>query len=431
MAYKPGNNDALDELMRQADEVLKEDDGGYFHEADPEDLDLFLNYGNNYGRNRQPGVRQPVAPEPEPREPAPAIPAYNVDFMNERRASRPAARQPAPPARVAYEPAPAYEPEYAPPAEPPKKKKKRRKKHRLLKVLLVLALLVGGLAIWLGTIIKPPETDDPIGPRKSGAATILLCGTDEEGTRTDTMMLLYLNAKEKSINLVSLPRDSMTLTTAGDHAKLNSAFGRNDGKADPENGMEELMGYVADIIGYRPDGYMLISLDGFVDIVDIMGGVEFDVPQDMFYEDPSQDLYIDLKEGLQTLNGTDAMGLVRFRKGYANQDLGRVEVQREFISACMDQWLKVSNVAKLPKVLSAIGDCTTTDLSKGNMLWIALTAWRCGIGNIETATLPGYADNVYGASYYILDRDGVAELVNGYCNPYEVTIDASDLNIVD
>lgn len=191
------------------------------------------------------------------------------------------------------------------------------------------------------------------------------------------------------------------------------------------------MGYVADIIGYRPDGYMLISLDGFVDIVDIMGGVEFDVPQDMFYEDPSQDLYIDLKEGLQTLNGTDAMGLVRFRKGYANQDLGRVEVQREFISACMDQWLKVSNVAKLPKVLSAIGDCTTTDLSKGNMLWIALTAWRCGIGNIETATLPGYADNVYGASYYILDRDGVAELVNGYCNPYEVTIDASDLNIVD
>ena len=97
----------------------------------------------------------------------------------------------------------------------------------------------------------------------------------------------------------------------------------------------------------------------------------------------------------------------------------------------MDQWLKVSNVAKLPKVLSAIGDCTTTDLSKGNMLWIALTAWRCGIGNIETATLPGYADNVYGASYYILDRDGVAELVNGYCSPYEVTIDASDLNIVD
>ena len=87
--------------------------------------------------------------------------------------------------------------------------------------------------------------------------------------------------------------------------------------------MEAPLDYVADIIGYRPDGYMLITLDAFVDIVDLMGGVEFDVPMDMFYEDSSQDLFIDLKEGKQTLDGYAAMGLVRFRKGYYDQDLGR------------------------------------------------------------------------------------------------------------
>lgn len=434
MAYKPGDNDALDDLLRQADAVLKDDTGRYFQEADPEDPDLFLNYGNNYGQKRRP------APQPYEQPPqGPSIPAYNADYRGEGRgyaqpAPRPGAYRPEPapyePEAGYYQPLPRPEPPQPAPAEKPKKKKRKRK-HRLLKVLLVLALLLGGAALWLSTIIKPPRTDVPIGDRKSGAATILLCGTDEEGTRTDTMMLLYLNAKEKSVNLVSLPRDTMTLTTAGDHAKLNSAFGRNDGKEDPEHGMEELMGYVADIIGYRPDGYMLISLHGFVDIVDLMGGVEFNVPQDMFYEDPSQDLFIDLKEGLQTLNGYEAMGLVRFRKGYSNQDLGRVEVQREFISACMDQWLTVGNLGKLPKMLSSITDCTTTDLSTGNLLWVALIAWRCGISNIETATLPGYADNVYGASYYILDEDGVADTVNEYCNPYEVTIDASDLNIVD
>ena len=104
---------------------------------------------------------------------------------------------------------------------------------------------------------------------------------------------------------------------------------------------------------------MLVSLDAFVDIVDLMGGIEFDVPMDMFYEDPSQDLYIDLKAGLQKLDGYEAMGLVRFRKGYVDQDLGRVDIQRQFISACMDQWLTISNIGKVPRVLSTMQASST------------------------------------------------------------------------
>ena len=78
--------------------------------------------------------------------------------------------------------------------------------------------------------------------------------------------------------------DGYEETTSGKNAKLNSAFGRNNGKEDPVEGMENLMLYVRDIIGYEPDGYMLISLEGFVKIVDLMGGVEFHVPQDMFFD---------------------------------------------------------------------------------------------------------------------------------------------------
>ncbi|OLA32231.1 MAG: hypothetical protein BHW33_00685 [Firmicutes bacterium CAG:137_57_8] len=229
-------------------------------------------------------------------------------------------------------------------------------------VLLVVLLLIGGAYLWIRSTMKMPETDQPIGARKEGAATVLLCGTDQEGTRTDTMMLLYLNAREQAITLVSLPhlnareqaitlvslpRDTLTHTSSGSDAKLNSAYGRNDGG---QEGMEALLDYVSDIIGYRPDGYMLITLDAFVDVVNLMGGVEFDVPMDMFYEDPSQDLYIDLKEGKQKLDGYEAMGLVRFRKGYADQDLGRVDVQRQFLSACMDQWLTLPNLVKLPQI---------------------------------------------------------------------------------
>ena len=275
--------------------------------------------------------------------------------------------------------------------------------------------------------IQMPETTQPIGARKEGAATVLLCGTDQEGTRTDTMMLLYLNAQEQAVTLVSLPRDTLTHTASGNDAKLNSAYGRNNGG---EEGMEALLDYVADIIGYRPDGYMLITLDAFVDIVDLMGGVEFDVPMDMFYEDSSQDLFIDLKEGKQTLDGYAAMGLVRFRKGYYDQDLGRVDVQRQFLSACMDQWLTLPNLVKLPQILSTMHASSESSLTTGNLLWIAYTAWRSGLGNLQTETLPGYADMLDGVSYYILDPEGVADVINRCCNPYTREIDASDLNIV-
>jgi len=191
-----------------------------------------------------------------------------------------------------------------------------------------------------------------------------------------------------------------------------------------------VVNYVADIIGYRPDGYMLITLDAFVDIVDLMGGVEFDVPMDMFYEDSSQDLFIDLKEGKQTLDGYAAMGLVRFRKGYYDQDLGRVDVQRQFLSACMDQWLTLPNLVKLPQILSTMHASSESSLTTGNLLWIAYTAWRSGLGNLQTETLPGYADMLDGVSYYILDPEGVADVINRCCNPYTREIDASDLNIV-
>ena len=380
------------------------------------------NYQNNYGRPNEP------RPEAQEEAPGPAIPAYNVDFQNEDR-RQPRRQSPRKNHRETYEegedlprrPAPSRQP------KPSKRRKKRRGVRLLAGVLLVVLLLIGGAYLWIRSTMKMPETDQPIGARKEGAATVLLCGTDQEGTRTDTMMLLYLNAREQAITLVSLPRDTLTHTSSGSDAKLNSAYGRNDGG---QEGMEALLDYVSDIIGYRPDGYMLITLDAFVDVVNLMGGVEFDVPMDMFYEDPSQDLYIDLKEGKQKLDGYEAMGLVRFRKGYADQDLGRVDVQRQFLSACMDQWLTLPNLVKLPQILSTVQASSESDLTTGNLLWIAYTAWRSGLGNLQTVTLPGYADMIDGVSYYILDPAGVADVINQSCNPYTREIDANDLNIV-
>ena len=188
-----------------------------------------------------------------------------------------------------------------------------KKVWKLMKTLIAIALilaivLVGAYAIFAEQPIGDGKT---LGVRKDGVSTILLAGTDADGTRTDTIMLLNVDSVANTANLVSIPRD--TFVSGGYNVpKINSAYGWA-GKG--EDGMQELMDRVTETIGFTPDGYLLVDLDSFVDLVDLMGGVKFDVPMDMRYSDPAQNLTIDLTAGMQKLDGQQAMGLVRFRHG--------------------------------------------------------------------------------------------------------------------
>ena len=330
-----------------------------------------------------------------------------------------------------YSQQPVYvqEPYYGQPGPYDKpRRKKRRKKHRFLRFLLKLAALLLALLILAGVgsvlFSKMPESDQPLGPRKDGCCTILLCGTDEEGTRTDTMLLLYLDRNAKKARLLSLPRDTM-VNRDNPVPKLNGAYGANGlGK----KGMNVLMDYVKDLVGFRPDGYMLIDLDCFADLVDAMGGVTYDVPMDMEYNDPTQDLYINLKQGLQKLSGEEAMWLVRFRSGYAMADLERVRVQRDFLGAAIRQWKSLTRLPRAPYAALLLIKNTTTDLSYRNLCWTALTLVRCVTEGLESDTLPGEPKYVNGGAYYVEDRQAAAELVNEKYNPYETEITTDDLH---
>ena len=305
----------------------------------------------------------------------------------------------------------------------PRRRKKRgffRVLLRILALLLVLVILGGAVSVLLA---RMPESDAPIGPRRDGCCAILLCGTDKEGYRTDTMLLLYLDRNRGQARLLSLPRDTM-VNRDNPVPKLNGAYGAN---GMGEKGMDVLMGYVKDLVGYRPDGYMLIDLDCFEELVDLMGGVRFDVPMDMEYNDPTQELYIDLKAGPQKLNGKEAMWLVRFRSGYAMADLERVRVQRDFLAAALDQWASPSKIFRLPGAMSLLMKNTQTDLGYRNLCWIGLTALKCG-GSFESDTLPGEPAWVNGGAYYVEDRAAAAKLVNEKYNPYEKEFTADDLH---
>lgn len=307
---------------------------------------------------------------------------------------------------------------------------KKRKKHRvlrffgklLLSLLLIFAVLVGTLHF----LAKEPKSLRPFGARKEDCCTVLLVGQDKESYNTDTILLMRLDRANRAINLMSIPRDTKVNSTYTPH-KINAAFAANGGSSGREaEGMDALMDYTAQCVGFRPDSYILIDLSVFVKLVNLFGGVEFDVPQDMYYDDPSQDLHIALNEGLQTLNGEEAMGLVRFRSGYANADIGRVSVQRDFVKAAIEQWATPWNLFRLPVALGMLIKNCETDMSLLNLYWLAESALLCGTDNMYMTVMPFYFSDIY---VIVNANQEYLDLINSRFNPYEREVTWEDLNI--
>ena len=182
--------------------------------------------------------------------------------------------------------------------------------------------------------------------------------------------------------------------------------------------MEELMTQMNKLTSFIPNNYTLINLNAFVKIIDLMDNVDFDVPMDIQYSDPSQNLNIDLKAGEQHLDGSQAIQLVRFRSGYAMADITRTQVQRDFVKAALTQWVSLKNVLKLPVLVNIMRENVTTDLSVRNMFWVGRTLLRCGVGDMQTDILPGSAKYIGRGSYYVADPDGVAALMKASYSPY-------------
>ena len=288
-------------------------------------------------------------------------------------------------------------------------------------LLVFLALCIGiGLVFW-NLLIVPPKAGEA--GREAGNTTILVAGTDHSGINTDTIMLVNFNGSEQRVSIMSIPRDTRVDVTFRP-AKINGVYAS---KGMGEKGMHWLCDYVRQCVGIMPDAFILIDLDCFVDVVDALGGVLFDVPAKMDYDDPSQDLYIHLDPGLQHLDGKEAMGLVRFRKGYALQDLERVNVQREFIKSAIQQWYEEKDYYKMYKAFTILKDNCLTNLSVPNFLWMWKSMSDWGTVNFEAMTIP----HTIGKSYiYIKKNEELLQIINEYFNPYTQEVSFADLNIV-
>lgn len=318
-----------------------------------------------------------------------------------------------------------------------KKKNSRLRRQRRIVLLLVIVIFVLAAAIAVsGALMKKPQVDVPDveqtgsteeqeSKRKDGFYTILVCGTDDGNGGSDTIMLAAVDTENKEINVASIPRDTL-VNEDWTVKKINSAYNRG--------GIEGVEEQVEKITGFPVDFYVTVDLKAFIELVDAIGGVDFDVPINMNYDDPAQNLHIHFKAGMQHLNGQQAMEVVRFRHnndggGYPLQDLDRIQTQQAFLKAVADKLFSLQSVIKVPEFARIFFDNVKSDLALGEMVWFGNQALEIGTENIHFSTLPGEAMTVYGGSYYVLDKDACLDLINTSLNPYKEDLTAADLDI--
>lgn len=258
--------------------------------------------------------------------------------------------------------------------------------------------------------------------RKGGFYTILVSGSDDGNGNSDTNILVAVDTVNGYVYGVSIPRDSKAVWDGKSH-KINAAFGKG--------GMTKLAEVVSDQLGIPVDYTVSVDLTGFEALVEAIGGVNFDVPIDMDYDDPIQNLSIHFKKGVQHLSGADAMRVVRFRHnndgtGYGSEDLGRMQTQQKFLKAVAKKMLTIENlVTKMPDYADIFNRYVDTNLSIFDIARFGNAILKMGVDKIDFSTLP----NEWRSPYIYLIPDETLTLVNTYLNPYVEDRTAEDLHL--
>lgn len=312
--------------------------------------------------------------------------------------------------------------------------RRRRKRGEIILCVLLVVILAGAfgaaklyasLKLWEGKAEKSDfvASADVSSEAKDQLLNIALLGTDGDGFRTDVNIVASLNLTTKEVHLISVPRDTRVVMTDDMIAYLEK-----NGRTVPEaNGvygqckLTEVHAYAGEgnrstfsvamleeILGIDIDYYVKVDLDAFKDIVDAVGGVEFDVQERLYYSDPAQGLYIDLYPGPQVLDGEKAEMLVRFREGYAQKDLKRIEVQQEFLKAFIAQVCSSDKImSNLDSYIKIFMEKVESDMPVATALKYAGYIKEIDPAAITTDTIPGE-----GGAYFDMDEEGTKELVD-------------------
>ena len=284
-----------------------------------------------------------------------------------------------------------------------RRKSKKKKSGKLLGFLFLLVFLLGiwfgvnvynnggGLQGVLATILGQKYAEF----NNLDTKYVLVLGISEDinAKLTDTIMIGAYNPKTQKAALISISRDTFVGSSMGSAKasdKLNAIYA--------SKGVDGVLKKVNNLTGLDIKDYVIVNNKALVDIVDAIGGVKYDVPIDMEYDDPTQDLHIKLKKGMQKIDGEKAEWLLRFRHNndgssypstYGDNDLGRMKTQREFIKETVKQTVSLKNIFKIKKLSDAVFNNVETNLDKDTIYAYATCAINFETENLNSYVLPG------------------------------------------
>lgn len=315
-----------------------------------------------------------------------------------------------------------------------KRKKSGRKKTAIAVCILavICVLAVGAVALMKNyrpfeqkpettadpnvTTSKPLENSPEI---KEKSVNVLVCGLDESESLTDVIMLVSFDIENKKAQVLQIPRDSFV----GDEYisyKINSVYGHPDAGQTKIGALIEILNeqYKLPI-----DHYVTVTIPGFRDIVDSMGGIKINIPQQINYL-PGKVLY----PGEQVIDGEKAEWFVRYRAGYANADIGRIGAQEIFLQALMDA-VKDKGRMEMVSILTQNMGNITTDMSLSEIIDYAGVGFELNSDDIEFYIVPGEGIMYNGYAVYAVDIEGTADILNEHFRDYTDKISASELDI--
>lgn len=329
-----------------------------------------------------------------------------------------------------------------------KAEQKKRQRRSILLVIALILILIGAYAAakvwvkmdqWQG---KAEQSDFVVSASEQekikDVINVAVLGTDEDGFRADVNMLVSFNTTTKELHMISVPRDTRVVLTDDmiNYLEENEEYVPNRNGVYGQCKLTEVHAYAGEgnrctfsvammeeLLDVQVDYYVKFDLSAFRKVVDAVGGVDFYVPMDMYWDmtDTGGPL-INLKEGMQHLDGDKAEQLVRFRDGYAQKDLKRIEVQQEFITALIEKVCSSQTLmSKRDDLVEVVLDCTESDVTVAEALKYVKYVKDLDPAKITSDTVPGE-----GGSYFDMDEEGTKELIDWRIHGIEPVAEETD-----
>ena len=303
------------------------------------------------------------------------------------------------------------------------------KKHKLGASIVGGLVLIGVILVCLTNAL--PKKDEGVIPsahqsdvgnneatKLQGANNIAVFGLDADGMRTDAIFVVNFNENQDEVKIVSIPRDtkiewdeeqSNLLNPAHvEVSKLGEMYAYSQGQYIEQLAVKE----IEEMLNIQISNYMVIDFAVVEKTIDSIGGLELDIPQDMYYRDSSQGLSINIKAGLQNLTGNDVLGVLRYRKGYTNGDVGRIQMQQYVMNVFLSKLLKEGDINSMTASAVEVIKGVKTNISIDDIPNYIELVMNIDTKNIQFYTVAGEANSQEGRSYFYPDIDENLTILN-------------------